>query len=286
MKLTQRKGGLKIRALPQPRQKRKASLLIRLFFWTSMKAAAFPLLTTYIFARGRRNSSEQAFSPASTAPAFLSRKNPVSPSRLQTTLTVICHLARWHMTVNVVCSRDGDTGFFLDRNAGAVDAGEKACSLEFLRPRAKIYVVSSGKAAAFIDVQKNNRINSEAFLFCRGCGSARILSPPFRCVSFIFELSDTASAIQNQETETMREKKFALPLPRVQLFAGWRAEPVTREGKALAQSGKTGITGIDVAVKSEIRTIPRSSHPVHVEQTCVRCQKYTEAKQNERDADG
>ena len=96
-------------------------------------------------------------------------------------------LARWHMTVNVVCSRDGDTGFFLDRNAGAVDAGEKACSLEFLRPRAKIYVVSSGKAAAFFDVQKNNRINSEAFLFCRGCGSARILSPPFRCVSFIFE---------------------------------------------------------------------------------------------------
>src|SRR5260370_2345698 len=64
-------------------------------------------------------------------------------------------LVRWHMIVNVVCGRGGDTRLFLHGNAGAVDAGEKTRSLEFLRPRAKIYVVSSGKAAASFDIETN-----------------------------------------------------------------------------------------------------------------------------------
>jgi len=101
------------------------------------------------------------------------------------------------MTTNVVRGRDGNAGFFLDGNAGAIDASNKTCALKFSLPGAEIHVVNVRQAAAFLDVQENNRSWNETFYVGNGRGGTGIVNSFRFRIIFIFKFAAIAAAIQN-----------------------------------------------------------------------------------------
>jgi len=106
------------------------------------------------------------------------------------------------VTADVVRGRDGDSGFFLHRNTGAVDASCKARTLEFVHPGAEIGVVSAGEATTFLDVQKNNCSSCEAFFFRSGGSFAGVLIPFHPRIGFTFELAAVWPAIPKLKIQT------------------------------------------------------------------------------------
>jgi len=92
----------------------------------------------------------------------------------------------------------------------------------------------------------------KAFVFCSGCSVARVHSPFPGGVGCLLELAAVAAAIQHYETETLRMKQLVLARARYWFFLRELAEPVACEPEGLAQNGEGGVTGIDVAVETQV----------------------------------
>ena len=113
-------------------------------------------------------------------------------------------------------------------------------------------MIEERQTATFFDIEKDDRAAGEAFVLRSDCGVARVDSPFLGGVGCLLEFKTISAAIQRYETETLRTKQLVLAEPGIAFFSGRWAEPVACEGKGLAQNGEGGITGIDVAVETQV----------------------------------
>src|SRR5450755_2497734 len=107
-------------------------------------------------------------------------------------------------------------------------------------------------ASALLLIEKNNRAGAKTFAARGGCGSLRIRLAQLRSSPGTLELGVESAIEQQQESKSRGRDCASLSRPRVVVFAGWIVQPVSGEGKRLAQSLQVGIAGIAVAVEAEI----------------------------------
>ena len=86
--------------------------------------------------------------------------------------------------------------FFIDGDPGAIRARTIAGFCEPFSPGVQISVIRRGQAAAFFNIEKNDRLRWKAFALCGGSRDARVETSLLDRCRFAFEFTTQRAAVQ------------------------------------------------------------------------------------------
>ena len=155
---------------------------------------------------------------------------------------------------DVLCRRDRTAGALFHRDSRTIHSSAKSGVRKLIGKTAQIRVICCRKAAAVLDVEKNNRTRGKSFCFGGRRRAAGVHRPQFFRSRFRFQFVRVTSAIQNNKSEVLRAKKFALAGPSVFVcfVARRRRKPETRISKIVSEHFHSRVARILIAIEAKI----------------------------------
>ena len=147
---------------------------------------------------------------------------------------------------------NGHAAAFVSRNARTVNAGAKTGCGYAVRPGVNVRLLLGQHPSPFFLVQKDYCSLGKAFAPRRGCGNLGIGFAQPTGMGNRFQLRVKPPVEQHEKSEAGRLQCLALPNPGVRLFAGRMVKPEAGIGKCLPQQLQVRVSGIVVAIESQV----------------------------------
>jgi len=137
-------------------------------------------------------------------------------------------------------------------HARTINPGAESRSLDAVNPGIDVSLLLGQHASALFLIEKNNRGLGKALSPRRCSRSNRVGSSQARGIRHSFQLRVKSPIEQHKKSEARGLNSNAVSDPTVGVLAGRSVEPVSGVRKSLMQSFEIGITGIVIAVESQV----------------------------------